>query len=944
MTPRPSSTSVSLLPAVDVVIIGGTTGAVATALDLCDRGLRVTVVHDRTGFGEESASRLQPVPADLDRQDPLVNAVFSDNPAFPIWPGGIKHQLDLALLEKDVPFWFLTRPVALLEDEAGNFAGLLLAARTSIFALPARAVVDASSRGIVARLARVPLQKLRETTSSKLNFLATAVPAGWDNEVTQLTPWFETPARPSPIQVALFQAQLPEPAESLDPAAREWAARATLMDPAVCATAEALVEVSSESSALLNGGSLAENFQDLDSKAWSPKAGLYLLNDLLPLSEAACVQLSRPDVQVAAARYLAGIIAESIPTPGAPVAMSGTGEKCDYRFASPFLRQTAGTVSLDLSAFPVLGECDVAVAGGGTGGAGAAIAAAREGARTVVAEVQHGLGGVGTLGLIATYWFGNRCGFTTELDETLADLDKVNTNRSTWNAELKMALYARLLKEAGGEAWLGSYAFGARMNDGRVSGVLISTPFGAGVLSCGSCVDATGSADVAAAAGAPCRVIGADHMAVQGAGLSPRLIQPCYNNSDHTFIDDADPQGVTHAFAEARAKFAEDFDTSPFVDTRERRQIHGDFELSPLDFLAKRTFPDTVVTARSNFDTHGFTVHPIFMVTPPDKKPLTADVPFRCLLPQGIEGVLVTGLGVSAHRDALPVIRMQADVQNQGFASGIAAAWSAQKGIALRELDIRTLQKKLVELGILESRVLTETDSFPLSLEVVEGAVKAGPVNIHDTAVLFARAAESGPRLLDIMRNDEDPARRLDAALILGLMGEIAAGEPLAEAVKNTPWDEGWNYRGMGQFGKSMSRLDAMIIAMATAGAPNAAEVLVQKIRELEGLPYFSHCQAVAQAAEILKCAEAALPLAELLAREGMSDHAQISTSEAVASANPDVTHTEARNVSLRELHLARGLFRCGDHENLGRKTLETYTGDLRAIFAKHARAVLSMG
>jgi len=760
--------------------------------------------------------------------------------------------------------------------------------------------------------------------------------------VQQLSPWFEAPAEPSPIQVALFQAELAAPGGELERAARDWAARAALMDAGICVTAEALVEVSAECALPPQGAALAETYQELSAAAWNPQEGIYLLNDLLPLSHAGCVHLSRPDVQVAAARHLAGLIAASLPAPGSPVALSGAGVKGEYRFASPFLRRGEGSILLDLSAFPALGKCDVAVAGGGTGGAGAAIAAAREGARTIVTEIQHGLGGVGTLGLIATYWFGNRCGFTTELDESLAKLDQANTNRSTWNTELKMALYGQMLKDAGGEAWLGSYTFGVQMNDNQVSGLLVSTPFGAGVLSCGSCVDATGSADVAAAAGAPCRVTGADHMAVQGAGLSPRPVQPRYNNSDHTFIDDADPEGVTHAFAEARAKFDKAFDTSPFVDTRERRQIHGDFELSPLDFLAKRTFPDTVVTARSNFDTHGFTVHPIFMVTPPDKKPLTADVPFRCLLPQGIEGVLVTGLGVSAHRDALPVIRMQADVQNQGFAAGIAAAWSARNGIPLRELNIRNLQEKLVELGILESRVLVETDSFPLSMEVVEAAVKAGPVQIHDTAILFARAADSVPRLLEVMQKDENPARRLDAALVLGLMGETAAGRVLAEAVRETPWDEGWNYRGMGQFGKSLSRLDAMIIAMATARAVNAAGVLVQKIRELEGIPDFSHCQAVARAAEILKCAEATGPLAEILDREGISGHGQVSTSAAVAGANPELTHTEARNNSLRELHLARGLFRCGDHDNIGRKILETYTNDLRGIFARHARAVLA--
>jgi hypothetical protein len=47
------------------------------------------------------------------------------------------------------------------------------------------------------------------------------------------------------------------------------------------------------------------------------------------------------------------------------------------------------------------------------------------------------------------------------------------------------------------------------------------------------------------------------------------------------------------------------------------------------------------------------------------------------------------------------------------------------------------------------------------------------------------------------------------------------------------------------------------------------------------------------------------------------------------------------RAEGLRELYLARALFRCGDHEGLGRKVLEEYAKGLRGHFARHAAAVL---
>ena len=71
-------------------------------------------------------------------------------------------------------------------------------------------------------------------------------------------------------------------------------------------------------------------------------------------------------------------------------------------------------------------------------------------------------------------------------------------------------------------------------------------------------------------------------------------------------------------------------------------------------------------------------MHPVFTIRPPDREDMLVNVPYRCLLPKDLDSILVTGLGVSAHRDAMPVIRMQPDIQNQGYAAGVAAAMAAE--------------------------------------------------------------------------------------------------------------------------------------------------------------------------------------------------------------------------------------------------------------------------
>ena len=104
--------------------------------------------------------------------------------------------------------------------------------------------------------------------------------------------------------------------------------------------------------------------------------------------------------------------------------------------------------------------------------------------------------------------------------------------------------------------------------------------------------------------------------------------------------------------------------------------------------------------------------------------------------------------------------------------------------------------------------------------------------------------------------------------------------------------------------------------------------------------PDFSHCRALAMAFETLRHPAAARPLARLLGRPGMSGHAvtQVLVKDSAGRAS---LRRGNRNPCLRELVLARALYRCGDREELGRKILEEYTKDLRGHLSRHANAVL---
>ncbi|MEK7413869.1 MAG: FAD-dependent oxidoreductase, partial [Planctomycetota bacterium] len=643
-----------------------------------------------------------------------------------------------------------------------------------------------------------------------------------------------------------------------------------------------------------------------------------------------------------AARIAAGTVlgqeaarrAQKLSPPNQPVAGRATSERW-----LPMASRYAGLPTIALPEFnlPNFGPWNVVVLGGGTGGAPAGIAAARQGARTLVCEAAPGLGGVGTQGMIGSYWHGNRVGFTAEIDRGTFAMGTGGpaADSGKWNVEWKAMWYLRQLRAARADVWFGVRGAGCTCDGNRVNAVIVTTPWGPGVVSCGAAVDATGAATIPAAAGAPCTSQGAQQVAVQGSGLSPRELGEAYRNSDWTFIDDTDPTDVTRAYAAARKKFTGEFDVAQILDTRERRQIIAELDLDPLDFLAARTFPDTVVTAPSNFDSHGFTIHPVFMVEPPDKSSLWAHVPLRSLLPRGLEGVLVTGLGMGCHRDALPVVRMQPDVQNAGYAAGICAAWAAQRhGGRIRELDVRAVQRELVRIGSLDAAVLQHGDSFPITDALIATAA-AGELNDHRSlAIVFSDPARSMP----LLRQRRD----LRAAQILGLLGEAAGASALIAAVDANDWDEGWNYTGMGQFGRSLSPMDVLIIALGRTGDSTAVAAVQRKIERLTGEHAFSHVRAVSIAASCLGARALAPVLSQFLSLSGVSGHHRGTIAAATVPTDNSLTTTSDRNHALRELIAARGLWHCGDHDGVAERILRAYVNDQRGHFARHAQAILA--
>jgi hypothetical protein len=249
-----------------------------------------------------------------------------------------------------------------------------------------------------------------------------------------------------------------------------------------------------------------------------------------------------------------------------------------------------------------------------------------------------------------------------------------------------------------------------------------------------------------------------------------------------------------------------------------------------------------------------------------------------------------------------------------------------------------------VDIGNLPESVLNDKDSYPLSDETIAEAVESLKEG-RGAAVILTHPE----RALPLLRKAYAPAEA-DAKLIyakaLAVLGSNAGLETLIAQVRTaSEWDEGWNFKGMGQFGAALSPLDELMVAMGRARDPKALPLIFEKMKLLDASSAFSHHRAVGLAAELIGDQSAAEPLADLLSKPGMTGHVHDDVAIAMEKGAPGGTNSEqTRRDSLRELLLARALYRCGDHNGIGEKILRAYAQDLRGHLARHAKAVLDEG
>ncbi|MFW6303713.1 MAG: FAD-dependent oxidoreductase, partial [Candidatus Sumerlaeota bacterium] len=131
------------------------------------------------------------------------------------------------------------------------------------------------------------------------------------------------------------------------------------------------------------------------------------------------------------------------------------------------------------------------------------------------------------------------------------------------------------------------------------------------------------------------------------------------------------------------------------VGTRESRRIHGEYTLAKEDLMAEKEFGDSIGYGSFFIDIHNVDGPGMDGKTYRPHKGFKYQIPYRIIVPQDVDNLLVAGRCASADHEALGSLRVMPQCTVMGHAAGAASCLSLKVGGVPRDIDIAQLQDTL---------------------------------------------------------------------------------------------------------------------------------------------------------------------------------------------------------------------------------------------------------
>lgn len=411
----------------------------------------------------------------------------------------------------------------------------------------------------------------------------------------------------------------------------------------------------------------------------------------------------------------------------------------------------------------IVGKYQVTVCGGGPAGFIAAVAAARCGARVALIERYGFLGGMATAGMVAPISEFMHEGELISTGIPYEFVNKIEggvmcapRGNFVFHPEEYKLASQRMVIEAGVELYLHAYVTDVIIEDGKISHVVFESKNGTQAVETDYVIDATGDGDVAFKAGVPMQknnfplqpatmyfaLRNVDTSKFKGyypkeKGSSVPQIREKFSmlcsdvpqmggpwffagmgegtvivNMSRTVLDWLNEKDATKAECRIREdikkivnllktyipefKDAELVMCASQIGIRETRHIVGSHIFTGEEYLKAVHFKDSVARCAHPIDIHSTTDNSQKLVQ--IKSP--AFIPYRSIIADGFENLLVPSRCFSADREAFAAARVQVSVMGLGQAAGVASALCAQTNSSVHTVDIDKLRIILKDWGM----------------------------------------------------------------------------------------------------------------------------------------------------------------------------------------------------------------------------------------------------
>jgi len=127
------------------------------------------------------------------------------------------------------------------------------------------------------------------------------------------------------------------------------------------------------------------------------------------------------------------------------------------------------------------------------------------------------------------------------------------------------------------------------------------------------------------------------------------------------------------------------------IGIRDTRKIDAHYNMTAIDVRQQGRFEDSIGIFPEFIDGYGILILPT--------TGRYFQLPYRAMLPKGIGHLIVTGRSTGGDRDSHAAVRNMMCCAVNGQGAGVAAAISLESDCDFAEVDIKVLQKRLLEQG-----------------------------------------------------------------------------------------------------------------------------------------------------------------------------------------------------------------------------------------------------